>query len=106
MANATAEKQDLHLRVRVEGWSYARHVVLRDKTVEMEVARTHCSHCSTCRGRMHSCISALSGKPYERRSAGGGEYIVLQYPVEAARDEASVVAFLRERFQLPLSVAA
>jgi len=93
-----------HMEVRVAGWRYARHVVIGDGNVAMEIARTHCSHCPTCAARIRHCQSALSGKQFERQSAGGGEYFVLPYPAEADRAPESVAAFLAESMQL--SVAA
>jgi hypothetical protein len=97
---APAAVQESHLRVRVAGWSYSRHVVLRDGVVEMEIARTHCSHCSTCRARIFHCENALAGKPFERRSAGGGEYFILPYPAVLDRDPRSVANFLSEVMRL------
>lgn len=94
------QKSEEHFRVRVAGWSYHRHVVLQNGSVEMEIARTHCSHCSTCRGRIHYCENALAGREFERRSAGGGEYFVLPYPAELGRNPESVTAFLSEALQL------
>lgn len=92
-----------HFRVRVAGWSYSRHVILMDGHVEMEIARTHCSHCPTCRGRISHCESALAGKAFERRSAGGGEYFVLPYPAEAGRGPTAVASFLAKELRLSLA---
>lgn len=94
-----------HLEVRVGGWRYARHVVVREDTVAMEIARTHCSHCPTCSGRISHCERALAGKQFSRQSAGGGEYFVLPYPVEADRSPASVAAFLMGSLNLSVAVA-
>src|SRR5512146_203502 len=101
--SATPE-QVKHLEVRVWGWRYPRHVMVSTDTVAMEIARTHCSHCSTCAGRISRCERALSGKPFERRSAGGGEYFVLPYPVEADRTAGAVASFLGKELRLEVEV--
>jgi hypothetical protein len=102
---AMAVAPEQNLRVQVSGWSYSRHVILRNGSVEMEIARTHCSHCPTCRGRISRCESALAGREFGRRSAGGGEYFVLPYPAEAGRDPQSVAAFLSGALQLAVAPA-
>lgn len=94
-----------HLEMRVADWRYARHVIVREDTVAMEIARTHCSQCPTCSGRIRRCESALAGKQYTRQSAGGGEYFVLPYPAEADRSPQSVAAFLTDSLQLSVTVA-
>ena len=92
-----------HLEVRVGLWRYPRHVVVNSDTVEMEIARTHCSHCPICQNRIQHCLNALSDQVFGRRSAGGGEYFVLPYPADAKRDTKSVAAFLTERLNLGIS---
>ena len=94
-----------HLEMRVAGWRYTRHVIVREDTVAMEIARTHCSHCPTCASRIRRCESALAGKQYDRQSAGGGEYFVLPYPAEADRNPQSIAAFLTGSLQLTVTAA-
>ena len=94
-----------HLEARVDGWRYPRHVIVHEDSVAMEIARTHCSHCPTCAGRISHCERALTGRQFSRQSAGGGEYFVLPYPAEADRSPASVAAFLMGSLQLTVTIA-
>ena len=96
--------EEQHLKVRVAGWRYPRHVVVREDTVAMEIARTHCSHCPTCSSRIRHCESALTGKEFERQSAGGGEYFILAYPAEDNRDPQSIATFLAESLRLGITI--
>jgi hypothetical protein len=89
--------------MRIGGWRYPRHVRVEDDTVAMEIARTHCSHCPTCSGRIVHCRNALGNKPFNRESAGGGEYFVLPYPADRPRDPESIASFLSEELQLSVT---
>lgn len=101
---AVATEQNL--TVRVSGWSNSRHVVVREDEVSMEIARTHCQHCPTCRARVVHCERSLSGRQFKRQSAGGGEYFVLPLPVGLASDSERVVAFLAGALNLSICKVA
>lgn len=100
----TAAEQ--HLSVRVSGWSCGRHVIVCDDTVSIEIARTHCSHCPTCRGRVVHCERALGSRQYSRQSVGGGEYFILPLPAGLAGDLDKVVAFLAGALNLEIWLVA
>lgn len=102
----TAVAQEQHYRARVSGWSYARHIIVTDDSVSMEIARTHCSHCATCRARIAHCEQALGSRQFSTRSAGGGEYFVLPLPAGLAGDAEKVSAFLAGALNLRLQLVA
>lgn len=104
MAQAITNEQ--HLRVHVSGWSYNRHVVVRDNEVAMEIARTHCSHCPTCRSRIAHCEQALGTRKFKRQSAGGGEYFVLPLKAALAKGPQGVAEFLGKTLKLSLTPVA
>lgn len=94
-----------HLEMIISDWRYPRHVIIDGDKVEMEIARTHCSHCPTCRSRINHVERALAGKRFRRRSAGGGEYFILSLPKKAARDPQAIADFLGRRMRLAISPA-
>ena len=91
-----------HLTVRVSGWSCSRHVVVRKDEVAMEIARTHCSHCPTCRARIVRVEQSLQGRQFSRQSVGGGEYFILSLPAGLTSDLEKVVAFLAGALDLEI----
>lgn len=95
-----------HLEMRVVGWRYIRHVVVRDNSkIEVEIARSHCAHCVTCQGRIEHVNRALGKRKYERRFAGGGVYYILSMPKKVARDPQTIAEFLSKKLQLTITLA-
>jgi hypothetical protein len=96
-------REELNLRVQVSGWSYDRHVIVRENEVAMEIARTHCSNCPTCSGRISHCENALRNTKFKRQSAGGGEYFILPLPSTQSKDPTSIAKFLGDALKLNMS---
>ena len=68
------------LRLRVDGWRYARHAMVRGNTLLMEVAREACSHCPTCSRRIQTIESRLkgAGTPWRFVFLNGGQYLAVE----------------------------
>jgi len=66
--------------LRVEGWRYARHAMIRANTLFMEVARVACSHCPTCSHRIQTVESRLrsAGVPWRFVHLDGGMYLAVE----------------------------
>lgn len=50
------------LRLRVQGWRYARRARVENNTLYVEIALASCSHCSICSSRIRTVESRLLGK--------------------------------------------
>ena len=89
------------LRLRVEGWQHSRHVMIQDKVLYMEVARTACHHCPTCSYRIETITSRLQGckTPWRYVHLDGGMYLA----VEPEQVPAKVGTYLSELLGLRVS---
>ncbi|HEY9585241.1 MAG TPA: hypothetical protein VJJ02_01450 [Candidatus Paceibacterota bacterium] len=70
------------MRIRVDGWSNSREVLVRDGKVHFEVGMDH-NHCATCASRIRHIERALSAKDTLHRFEGGGGsslFVVLDAP--------------------------
>ena len=67
-------------RLRVAGWTYSRHAMVKGNTLFVEVAREACSHCPTCSTRIRTIESRLhgAGTPWRFTNLNGGTYLAVE----------------------------